>query len=48
MKVKDRFLKSVIATAATTDVHMPWTRGKTRTAMILRRSAPVLKAVKTA
>ena len=48
MKAKNRFIQSVVATAKSTHVEMPWTRGRTRTAMIIRRDAPVLRAVKTA
>ncbi|MCE8516050.1 hypothetical protein KBY31_04935 [Ruegeria pomeroyi] len=38
-----RFVKSVIATAAKTEVQMPWARGARRTAMIARRNAPHIK-----
>jgi hypothetical protein len=36
-KMKTRFIKSVIATAETADVQMPWTRGKRRQAFIHKR-----------
>lgn len=36
-----RFIKSVVTTAATTHVEMPWARGARRAAMIARRSAPL-------
>ncbi|MCV2888658.1 hypothetical protein [Ruegeria aquimaris] len=36
---KTRFVKSVIATAAKTEVQMPWSRGARRAAMIARRKA---------
>ena len=35
--MKTRFIKSVIATAETADVQMPWTRGKRRQAFIHKR-----------
>lgn len=38
-----RFVKSVIATAAKTEVQMPWARGARRTAMIARRNAAQIK-----
>jgi hypothetical protein len=43
MKVRTRFIKSVIATAAAQDVKMPWERGTPRRTMIARQTTPVLK-----
>lgn len=37
---KIRFVKSVTATAAKTEVQMPWSRGARRAAMIARRKTP--------
>lgn len=35
--MKTRFVKSVVATAKTTDVKMPWARGHRRDAMVAKR-----------
>lgn len=41
MKVRTRFIRSVIKTAETCDTPMPWTRGTVRRAMIAgRKPAP--------
>ena len=48
MKVRTRFIKSVIATAARSETRMPWERGTPRRAMIARQSTAVLKSVRTA
>lgn len=44
--MKTRFVKSVVATAKTTDVDMPWTRGLRREAMVAKRKeeAPVRRS----
>jgi hypothetical protein len=47
MKTNKRFIKSVTAAVASTEVCMPWTRGARRAAFIAKRSAPLAK-VKTA
>ena len=44
MTVRSRFIKSVVATAKSNEVEMPWTRGTARRKMILRRSAAVTLA----
>jgi hypothetical protein len=38
MKVKTRFIKSIVEAAQSEEVQMPWTRGATRSANIIRRS----------
>ena len=45
MKKQSRFIKSVVATAKSTDVELPWARGTRRAAAIARREAqtPILK-----
>jgi len=45
MKIKTRFIKSVIDTAAKSETQMPWTRGARRAAFIAKRNAttPVRK-----
>ncbi|EEB84055.1 hypothetical protein [Roseobacter sp. GAI101] len=40
MKIKTRFIKSVVETAAKEDTVMPWTRGARRAAFIAKRNAP--------
>jgi hypothetical protein len=40
MKVRTRFLKSVIATAKATETRLPWARGKARQALIQHRAQP--------
>ncbi|MCU9838854.1 hypothetical protein OEZ49_13835 [Ruegeria sp. WL0004] len=46
---KTRFVKSVIATAAKTEVQMPWSRGARRAAMIARRkTVEILPQVRSA
>lgn len=40
MTLRDRFIKSVIATAQANDTQMPWTRGAARRKSITRRHAP--------
>lgn len=40
MKVRTRFLKSVIATAKATETRLPWARGEARHALIQRRAQP--------
>ena len=47
MKPKSRFVKSIIATAATEEVTMPWKRGARRAAFIAKRTAAA-KAQKSA
>ena len=47
MTVRSRFIKSVVATAKSTETEMPWARGTARRKMILRRSAPVTLATRT-
>ncbi|WP_415919691.1 hypothetical protein [Tateyamaria sp. SN6-1] len=37
---KQRFIKSVVAAAATETTQMPWTRGARRAAFIAKRTAP--------
>ncbi|MGR3270311.1 hypothetical protein [Thalassococcus profundi] len=37
--MKTRFIKSIVKTAQTTEVEMPWTRGARRTAFIAKRTA---------
>ena len=39
MKPKSRFVKSIIANAATEQVEMPWKRGARRAAFIAKRNA---------
>jgi hypothetical protein len=38
MKQNKRFIQSVISTAKTTEVDLPWTRGKRRQAFVSKRS----------
>lgn len=47
MKVRTRFIKSVIATANATKTELPWARGTTRRANALRRTEPT-PALRTA
>lgn len=44
--MKTRFVKSVVNTAKSTEVDMPWTRGSRRAAMIAKRKdqAPVRRS----
>jgi len=42
MKQQRRFIKSIVKTAKTTDVRMPWERGAPRAAMQNRRKAPMM------
>lgn len=39
MTVRSRFIKSVIATAKTTETDLPWARGSVRRKTAMRRSA---------
>lgn len=49
MKARTRFIRSVIKTAKTEDVRMPWTRGVTRDVTAAARRAPAARAkVRTA
>lgn len=43
MKARNRFLKSVVKTAKTTDVTMPWDRGARRAAFVAKRDAKPLE-----
>ncbi|CUH74887.1 hypothetical protein [Tropicibacter naphthalenivorans] len=36
--MKTRFIKSIVATAKTTETRLPWERGAPRAAMIARRT----------
>ncbi|MBQ0804724.1 MULTISPECIES: hypothetical protein [unclassified Sulfitobacter] len=38
MKIKTRFIKSIVETAAKDDTVMPWARGARRAAFIAKRS----------
>ncbi|MGA9409054.1 MAG: hypothetical protein WBV78_01280 [Roseobacter sp.] len=38
MKTNTRFIQSVVKTAKSNEVEMPWTRGKRREAFIQKRS----------
>lgn len=37
MKTNTRFIRSIVKTARTTEVEMPWARGKRREAFIRKR-----------
>ena len=45
MTAKNRFLNSIITTAKSNDVAMPWTRGQVRRASIARRRGQKLTLV---
>jgi hypothetical protein len=47
MKARNRFLKSVVKTAKTTDVTMPFDRGNRRDAFVAKRNVKPLQ-LKTA
>ena len=42
MKIKSRFIQSVIQTSKSTNIAMPWARGKPRIGSITTRTAPLL------
>lgn len=44
MKTRTRFIKSVLKTAETSEVKMPWERGATRNAMIAKRETTQVAA----
>ena len=43
MKTNTRFIQSIVKTAKTTDVEMPWTRGARRAAFISKRGEQTTK-----
>lgn len=43
-----RYVKSIVATAAKTEVQMPWARGTRRAAMIARRIAAATPQARSA
>lgn len=40
MKIKTRFIKSVVETAAKDETVMPWARGARRATFVAKRNAP--------
>ncbi len=48
MKVRTRFIKSVIATAQSIETDLPWTRGATRRAAAIRRAAAPVRRLRSA
>lgn len=48
MKVRTRFIQSVIKTAQSCDTPMPWTRGGSRRASIARRQATTPRLAQSA
>lgn len=48
MKVRTRFIRSVIQTAESCDTRMPWARGARRRTWIAARGTDAARLVKTA
>lgn len=48
MKVRTRFIRSVIETAQTCDAELPWARGAVRRKMIANRRCPPIRLVHSA